>query len=300
MMVCRSAATFEVKVQGMNDRKQIRVSYLITTRNRAQYLQRTLDNVREFITSEDELIVIDGGSVDETIKVIKTNQDIISSYISENDCGEAHGFNKGLFLTNGQYIKLLTDDDYINPHAIHQCIKIMEEDKSIEILIAAGETYFITKNKKEEPIFRGFTKKETLQDNNFSLAGTKISGQGMLLRKSALFKIGILDVTKKYPDVNYLRRIIQSNCKTTYCNIMMYEHYIQTHSGCINYETDDKWKYELAETFFYLKKWNLLLQMPQKAILEVLRDPPLRLLIELYWKSNWDKICKRLFKTKVY
>ena len=46
-------------------RSSARVSYIITTRNRASFLDKALENVREFITPEDELIITDGGSTDD-------------------------------------------------------------------------------------------------------------------------------------------------------------------------------------------------------------------------------------------
>ena len=51
-----------------------RVSYLISTKNRAEYLDRTLQNVREFITPQDELIIMDGGSTDNTTEIIQKEQ----------------------------------------------------------------------------------------------------------------------------------------------------------------------------------------------------------------------------------
>src|SRR5438094_178863 len=93
----------------------IRVSYLISTKNRAKYLAQTLHNVREFITPADELIVIDGASTDDTRQVVEANKDIVTSFLSEPDRGEAHGFNKGILLSRGEFIKFVTDDDYIYP-----------------------------------------------------------------------------------------------------------------------------------------------------------------------------------------
>src|SRR5260221_10678427 len=95
--------------------KDIRVSYLITTRNRALFLERTLANIREFLTSADELIIVDGASTDHTSEVVDRNRDIITHFISEPDFGEAHGFNKAVLLSRGWWVKFISDDDYIYP-----------------------------------------------------------------------------------------------------------------------------------------------------------------------------------------
>src|SRR5712692_3457942 len=102
----------------MHNKQDVRVSYILTTRNRAPFLDKALANVREYITPEDELIVIDGASTDDTAEVIEKHGDIVSVFQSEPDYGEAHGFNKGILLSRGQIIKILSDDDYLYPDAV--------------------------------------------------------------------------------------------------------------------------------------------------------------------------------------
>ena len=67
----------------MTTREDIRVAYLITTRNRGKFLKETLANVREFITPEDELIIIDGLSTDDTREVCEHNRDIVTTLLSK-------------------------------------------------------------------------------------------------------------------------------------------------------------------------------------------------------------------------
>src|SRR6266446_2815268 len=80
----------------------VRVSYLMVTRNRGTYLSKALQNIREFITPEDELIIVDGGSTDDTKRIAAENADIISVFLSEPDRGEGHAVNKGLALIPGR------------------------------------------------------------------------------------------------------------------------------------------------------------------------------------------------------
>lgn len=82
----------------------VRITHLITTRNRCEYLTRTLANVREFITPDDELIVIDGGSSDRTVEILEANRDLVTFFLSEPDKGEAHAFNKGWRRARGKDI----------------------------------------------------------------------------------------------------------------------------------------------------------------------------------------------------
>ena len=58
---------------------------------------------------------------------MERNQDIVTTFLSEEDFGEAHAFNKGLFRARGRYIKPITDDDYYYPDAMRQVIQEIEQ-----------------------------------------------------------------------------------------------------------------------------------------------------------------------------
>src|SRR5439155_11758122 len=85
--------------------RPVRVSYVLSTRNRADLLDRALAGARELVGREDELIVVDGGSTDRTAAVVEAHADIVSVFLSEPDTGEAHGLNRGLLRARGRFIK---------------------------------------------------------------------------------------------------------------------------------------------------------------------------------------------------
>ncbi len=64
--MARQHSAFARKLEAELDQGPVRVSYAVVTRNRSSHLRALLANVREFIEPEDELIVVDGGSTDET------------------------------------------------------------------------------------------------------------------------------------------------------------------------------------------------------------------------------------------
>ncbi len=65
-----------------------------------------------------EYIIIDGGSTDGTLQIIKKYEDKISKYISEPDKGIADGFNKGIALATGDWIGMINADDQYTPNAV--------------------------------------------------------------------------------------------------------------------------------------------------------------------------------------
>ncbi|MDP3880116.1 MAG: glycosyltransferase, partial [Dehalococcoidales bacterium] len=115
-----------------------RVSFIVATRNRAEYLMQALERSRTLVTPEDELIIIDGGSTDNTAEVVRKYSDIVDIFISEPDKGPGHAFSKGMLLARGKYLKQLPDDDIVHPSAMEQSIRVMEEHPEIDLLVCGG------------------------------------------------------------------------------------------------------------------------------------------------------------------
>lgn len=81
--------------------------------NREKTLQRCIDSVASQTYPNKELIIIDGGSTDRTIEILKFNNEKITYWKSEPDRGIYHAFNKGLKQAKGDWIYFLGSDDYL-------------------------------------------------------------------------------------------------------------------------------------------------------------------------------------------
>jgi glycosyltransferase involved in cell wall biosynthesis len=217
----------------MPDHNDIRVSYIISTRNRAEFLEKALENVREYITAEDELIVVDGASTDNTAEVVESNRDIVHLFISEPDCGEAHGFNKGILASRGRFIKVLTDDDYFYPDAMRQAIATMESHPELDAIICGGEVYSLEPGEEVPKLVRylclpcakggGYSFVETL--------GHLFCGLGLLLRREAVARVGLFDTSFRCVDTDYIARLIECRVTFRYLNVKLYRHTRYPHSS---------------------------------------------------------------------
>jgi glycosyltransferase involved in cell wall biosynthesis len=69
-----------------------------------------------------EYIVIDGGSADGTLSVIRRYETFITHWISEKDAGISDAFNKGLKLAKGEMIGILNADDWYEPDAVEKAV----------------------------------------------------------------------------------------------------------------------------------------------------------------------------------
>lgn len=90
----------------------MKVSLITVTYNSAQTLQDTIDSVAKQDYKDIEYIIIDGGSKDHTIDIIKDNPSHISRWISEPDSGLYDAMNKGLKMATGDIVGIINSDDF--------------------------------------------------------------------------------------------------------------------------------------------------------------------------------------------
>ena len=83
------------------------ISIIIATYNAEKTLQRCLDSIIPQLSDQVELIIIDGGSIDKTSEIVKSNSQYITYYLSEKDDGIYDAWNKGINKANGTGFCLL-------------------------------------------------------------------------------------------------------------------------------------------------------------------------------------------------
>lgn len=88
------------------------ISVIVAVFNGAKTLQQCIDSVTRQSYSCKELIIIDGGSDDGTVELLKANNAQISYWVSEPDRGIYNAWNKGLAQAKGDWICFLGADDY--------------------------------------------------------------------------------------------------------------------------------------------------------------------------------------------
>jgi len=89
----------------------INISIITVSKNSEKYLQETISSVASQTYKNIEYIIIDGASIDNSINIIKANEQNISYWVSEQDSGMYDAINKGLKLATGEYILILNSDD---------------------------------------------------------------------------------------------------------------------------------------------------------------------------------------------
>ncbi|OKZ05862.1 MAG: glycosyl transferase [Bacteroides oleiciplenus] len=92
----------------------MKLSIITINYNNAIGLKKTIESIVEQTYHEFEYIVIDGGSNDDSKKVILENQNNISDWCSEKDAGIYNAMNKGILKATGEYLLFLNSGDYLH------------------------------------------------------------------------------------------------------------------------------------------------------------------------------------------
>jgi glycosyltransferase involved in cell wall biosynthesis len=97
----------------MSSPDRVAVTIIIAVFNGKATLQQCIDSIRQQTLADKELIVIDGGSQDGTVDLLRTNAAWISHWESEPDRGIYHAWNKALAHAHGEWICFLGADDFL-------------------------------------------------------------------------------------------------------------------------------------------------------------------------------------------
>jgi glycosyltransferase involved in cell wall biosynthesis len=101
--------------------------------NGAKTIERAINSVISQTWTNIEFIIIDGGSNDRTVEIIKRYENYIDYWISEPDKGIADAFNKGLHKATGDFISFIGCDDWYEPDGV---MRIVKEIKPEELIYA--------------------------------------------------------------------------------------------------------------------------------------------------------------------
>ena len=119
------------KIQRSNFPK---ISIVMPTFNHAKYIERSILSILNQNYPNLDLIIIDGGSNDDTNKIIKKYQDKISFYVSEKDKGQSDALNKGFKFCKGEVYGWLNSDDIYLPNSFNLAVSALKDNPSKKIV----------------------------------------------------------------------------------------------------------------------------------------------------------------------
>ena len=111
-----------------------KISIVTPSFNQGQYIEETILSVLSQNYPNLEYIIIDGGSTDNTVSIIKKYEDRITYWVSEPDKGQSHAINKGIEKCTGEIFNWLNSDDFYMPDTLFDVAKLFIEDSSLQFV----------------------------------------------------------------------------------------------------------------------------------------------------------------------
>ncbi len=111
------------------------VSIITITYNSAKTVEQTILSVVSQDYLNIEYIVVDGGSTDGTLDIIRKYEDRIAKCVSEPDNGPTDAANKGIRIASGDIIALLHSDDfYADNTVVRRMVEVFEQSDDIKLV----------------------------------------------------------------------------------------------------------------------------------------------------------------------
>lgn len=113
------------------------VSIITPSFNQANYLEATILSVLGQSYPHIEYIIMDGGSTDGSVDVIKKYEGRIASWVSEQDKGQTDAINKGFHRAKGDILAWINSDDtYSNPNAVADAVNFLIANPEVAMVYA--------------------------------------------------------------------------------------------------------------------------------------------------------------------
>lgn len=118
-----------------------RVSIVTPSLNQGRFLEETIRSVLLQGYHDLEYIIIDGGSKDQSVEIIRKYEEWLAYWVSEKDSGQAHAINKGFSHATGEICAYLNSDDVFLPNALCNVSSFL--DARSEAALAYGDCQII-------------------------------------------------------------------------------------------------------------------------------------------------------------
>lgn len=159
-------------------KKLITVTVIIPVFNQEKYISRCLRSIlsQNFDNNELEIIVVNDGSTDKTLKILNNFSNDINLINNKKNYGLPYSLNKGIMQSKSKYLIRLDSDDYVNSEFLNTMTMFLELNNNFD---AAACDYFLV-NDNEDIISRKNCLKNPI-------------ACGILFRKDQLIDIGLYD-----------------------------------------------------------------------------------------------------------
>jgi glycosyltransferase involved in cell wall biosynthesis len=200
-------------------------SIVMANYNGAAFLAEAIESVLSQSEADRELILIDGGSTDSSLEIIKRYESQISFWLSERDSGQSEALNKGFRHAKGKFFLWLNSDDLLLPESLSAAKR--ELDHRPATLWIAGNTIFIGQDRSVIRCSRG----PRWSTFVYSHAPLTVFGPSSIFARRLFEEVGGIDLSLKYVmDTDLWLKFLNRGYKYTQIGRYMWAFRIHEHS----------------------------------------------------------------------
>ncbi len=170
--------------------KNPKISIITVVFNNKEMISSVIDSVQEQTYKDIEHIVIDGGSTDGTVDIIKSYGGKITKFISEPDNGIYDAMNKGIKLASGDIIGILNSDDMYADNAVLKDVAETFERTGADAVY--GDLVYVNKDDTNEVV--RYWKSGPYKPGSFR-KGWHPAHPALFVRKAIYDKYGVFDTS---------------------------------------------------------------------------------------------------------
>lgn len=111
------------------------ISIIVPNYNGGATIETTLRSLIEQEYPRLEIVVVDGGSTDDSVKIIRRYEQHIAWWVSEQDRGQSNAINKGFARATGEIVNWLCSDDVLLPGALHTVGRAFAENPIADVVV---------------------------------------------------------------------------------------------------------------------------------------------------------------------
>lgn len=164
------------------------LSIVTVVRNGERHIEQAIRSIHSQAYDNVEHIIVDGGSTDRTLEIVRAYEERIDYWVSEPDRGIYDAMNKGIGLSNGDLVGLLNSDDWYEDEAFAEVARVHTTGGGQDRIIAGKWRIVIDRMNlsiEATPSFRFY-------------AGMPLCHQAMFVPRAAYASVGLYNAEYRY------------------------------------------------------------------------------------------------------
>lgn len=239
-----------------------KISIVTPSYNQGVFLEETIRSILLQNYPNLEYIVMDGGSNDESVEILKKYDKWITYWVSEKDKGQANAINKGIELCTGDIFNWINSDDYLAPMSLFYVVRTFTKGATV-----AGKVHNFY---NDNPAFKDIIQNSDLSIDNFLSLKDTFHQPGVWCDMNNIRKAGKFSESSSYyfdriyftkyflqfPQVIYNQNVLvhfryHSSSKTIVIRDSKADELIEHYNMMLNDPAYNNYKKELQSALYY-------------------------------------------------